>query len=137
MWYVIVREEGYALTGTLRTKEIPLRAHNEPLRTSECSRSVDRREGSGYNRRSMGITDKTWYVYLLQCADGTLYTGISVDPQRRLAQHNAGRGARYTRMRLPVRLLGSQAAGTQREAILLEKAIKRRSPPQKKKTFGV
>jgi putative endonuclease len=85
----------------------------------------------------MGRTDKTWYVYLLQCADGTLYTGISVDPHRRLAQHNAGRGARYTRTRLPVRLLGSQTAGTQRQAILLEKAIKRRTPTHKKKTFGV
>ena len=45
------------------------------------------------------------YVYLLECADGTLYCGWTTDPVMRLAVHNAGRGAKYTRSRLPVRLV--------------------------------
>jgi len=43
-----------------------------------------------------------WMVYILRCSDRTLYTGVTTDPVRRLKQHNAGTGARYTRARLPV-----------------------------------
>ncbi len=81
--------------------------------------------------------DRVWHIYLLECADGTLYTGISLDPQRRLLAHNAGRGSRYTRSRLPVRLLASKRVGTQREALLLERRIKHCSPAKKKETFGI
>ena len=49
------------------------------------------------------------WVYLLRCADGTLYCGWAVDVERRLAAHNAGRASRYTRSRLPVELAWSQA----------------------------
>ena len=80
---------------------------------------------------------KIWYIYLLQCADGTLYTGISLDPERRLQAHNAGRGSRYTRTRLPVRLLATKPVGTQRQALLLEKRVKRCSQARKRKAFGV
>ncbi len=80
---------------------------------------------------------RVWYVYLLECADGTLYTGICLDPQQRLMAHSAGRGSRYTRTRLPVRLLASKRVGTQREALLLERYIKRCSPARKRRTFGV
>ncbi len=80
---------------------------------------------------------RTWYIYLLECDDGTLYTGITVDPQRRLACHNAGRGARYTRTRLPVRLLSTQAVGSLREALLLERRIKRWAPQRKRAFFNV
>ena len=52
----------------------------------------------------------TYYIYILECADGTLYTGISTDPKRRLAEHNAGIGAKYTRSRLPVKLVYQEAA---------------------------
>ena len=51
-----------------------------------------------------------WHVYLVRCADGSLYTGITTDLGRRLAAHNAGKGAKYTRARLPVRLVWSEAA---------------------------
>ncbi|HLO03741.1 MAG TPA: GIY-YIG nuclease family protein [Symbiobacteriaceae bacterium] len=47
----------------------------------------------------------SWWVYLLECGDSTLYTGITNDVERRLAMHQAGRGARYTRGRGPLRLL--------------------------------
>ncbi|MDH4037964.1 MAG: GIY-YIG nuclease family protein, partial [Candidatus Krumholzibacteria bacterium] len=46
-----------------------------------------------------------WFVYILRCSDRTLYTGVTNDTDKRVADHNAGRGARYTRARLPVRLV--------------------------------
>ena len=49
-----------------------------------------------------------WYVYILECGDRTLYTGITTELQRRIAQHNAGKASRYTRSRLPVALLYSE-----------------------------
>ena len=68
------------------------------------------------------IVAKTWFVYVLHCADGTLYTGITTDTTRRVQEHNAGapRGARYTRSRRPVTLayresLPSRSAAAQRE----------------------
>lgn len=54
---------------------------------------------------------QTWHVYILRCADGTLYTGITTDLERRLKEHNSSdRGARYTRSRRPVRLAWSEEA---------------------------
>ncbi len=50
-----------------------------------------------------------WFVYMLRCNDGTLYTGITTDLSKRIATHNAGKGAKYTRARLPVILLWSAA----------------------------
>jgi putative endonuclease len=50
---------------------------------------------------------RIWFLYALQCADGTIYTGVSTDLARRVAQHNAGRGARYTAGRRPVRCVAA------------------------------
>ncbi len=66
-----------------------------------------------------------WFVYILRCADGTLYTGISNDVARRVDQHNLGRGARYTRGRLPVVLAWCEEAGCRADATRREAAIKR------------
>ena len=52
----------------------------------------------------------SFYVYVLRCADGTLYTGYTDDPERRARVHNAGKGAKYTRSRLPVELVYKSAA---------------------------
>ena len=74
-----------------------------------------------------------WSVYLLQCADGTLYTGIARDLSRRLAQHNgelAG-GPKYTRGRRPVQLVWSDAADDRSQALRREAAIKRLSREDK------
>lgn len=66
--------------------------------------------------------DKQWLVYVLECADGTLYTGICTDMERRLKEHNeSNKGARYTRSRRPVSVLHtephvSRSAASQREA---------------------
>ena len=64
-------------------------------------------------------------VYLLRCADGTLYCGWTVDVERRLAAHNAGRGSRYTRGRLPVELAWSQTHPDRTAAMREELRIKR------------
>lgn len=72
-----------------------------------------------------------YYVYLLRCADGTLYTGFTNDLARRLAVHNAGRGAKYTRSRLPVELVYWKNFPNKSSALKREYAIKRLSRAEK------
>ena len=66
----------------------------------------------------------TNYTYILRCADGTLYTGWTNDLARRVAVHQAGRGGKYTRARLPVELVYHEQFGTKREAMRREWEIK-------------
>ena len=66
-----------------------------------------------------------WFVYLIECRDGTLYTGVARDVERRIGEHNAGRGARYTRGRAPVQVVASSAAMEKRAAYRLEWSVKR------------
>lgn len=73
-----------------------------------------------------------WYVYLLQCRDGSLYTGIAVDVERRYAQHVAGKGARYTRAHPPERVLARFEYPDRSTASRAEYAIKQLSPAQKR-----
>jgi len=77
-------------------------------------------------------TAARWFVYLLECRDGSLYTGITTDVARRYAQHLAGKGARYTRSRPPVRLLGHFPHPDRASASRAEHAIKRLRPEQKR-----
>jgi predicted GIY-YIG superfamily endonuclease len=65
-----------------------------------------------------------WFVYVVRCADDSLYTGISTDVPARVAAHNAGRGARYTRARLPVRLVHVENKRSRSTALKREAAIK-------------
>jgi putative endonuclease len=65
-----------------------------------------------------------WFVYVVRCRDGSLYTGVSVDVDARISQHNAGRGARYTRSRLPVRLVHTERKRSRSTAQSREAAIK-------------
>lgn len=65
-----------------------------------------------------------WHVYVARCGDGTLYTGVTTDPARREAAHNAGRGAAYTRSRRPVRLVHLEPAGDRGTALRRERTIK-------------
>lgn len=67
----------------------------------------------------------TWWVYILRCADGTLYTGATNDLDRRLAAHNAGRGAKYTRARRPVALVYREEAADKSAALQREAALKK------------
>ena len=66
-----------------------------------------------------------WYVYILRCGDGTLYTGITDDIPRRLAAHRAGKGAKYTRGRGPLELVYQERVPDKSAAIRREAAIKR------------
>lgn len=66
-----------------------------------------------------------WFVYLIECADGSVYTGITTDVERRFGEHRAGTGARYTRSRVPVAVLGHFPCADRSEASRLEAAIKR------------
>jgi putative endonuclease len=66
-----------------------------------------------------------WHVYLLRCADGSLYTGVAKNLDQRLAKHNAGQGAKYTRGRRPVALVWSQVAESHGQALRHELLIKR------------
>ena len=77
-----------------------------------------------------------WHVYILRCADGTLYTGIAKDPARRLREHNAGSGARYTRSRLPVELVYEEKAADHGTALRREHEIKQLSAREKRKLIG-
>lgn len=72
-----------------------------------------------------------YYVYLLRCADGTLYTGFTNDLARRLAAHNAGRGAKYTRGRRPVELVYWESLSNKSSALRREYAIKQLPRRQK------
>lgn len=65
-----------------------------------------------------------WHVYIVRCADRTLYTGVAKDVAARVAAHNAGRGAKYTRARLPVKLVHSEEAADRGAALRREHAIK-------------
>ncbi len=75
----------------------------------------------------------TCYCYILECADGTYYTGWTTDPDRRLKQHNKGIGAKYTSMRLPVKLVYLEQLSNRTDAMKREIAIKKMRRVQKSK----
>ena len=65
-----------------------------------------------------------WWVYILRCADGTLYTGMAADVERRFRVHSRGRGAKYTRSRLPLELVYREECESRSAALRREAAIK-------------
>lgn len=73
------------------------------------------------------------FVYMLQCADGSFYTGWTTNLQNRLRVHNTGKGAKYTRSRLPVKLVYWETAENRSEALRREAQIKRLTHTQKKR----
>jgi predicted GIY-YIG superfamily endonuclease len=75
--------------------------------------------------------DNAWFVYIVRCADGTLYTGITNDLNRRCDQHNAGTASRYTRSRLPVVLVYQKSQGNRSVATKRELEIKALSRQKK------
>lgn len=66
-----------------------------------------------------------WTVYMLRCSDGSFYTGITNDLEKRLKRHQSGRGAKYTRCRRPVEVVHTEPAADRRSAMRREIAIKR------------
>jgi predicted GIY-YIG superfamily endonuclease len=83
-------------------------------------------------RRSSG----TWFVYILRCADATLYTGVTKDLARRTKQHNAGTASRYTRSRRPVEVVYQEPQRSQSLALRREAAIKKLTRRQKLALIG-
>jgi putative endonuclease len=81
-------------------------------------------------------TPMGWCCYILECADGTLYTGITNDLDKRLAAHNAGSAAKYTRARLPVRVVYTEAHPDRAAASRREIAIKRLPRAEKLRLSG-
>lgn len=80
--------------------------------------------------RKAAETDKN-YIYILECADGTLYTGWTNDLEKRVASHNSGAASKYTRTRTPVRMVYSENFETREEAMSREVRIKRLTRVQK------
>jgi len=81
--------------------------------------------------QSCAVGDKAWLVYLLECADGTMYCGVTNDLARRMKAHNEGKGAKYTRGRTPVKLIEVCIRLTKSEALKLEYQVKQQ--PRAKK----
>lgn len=75
---------------------------------------------------------RTWFVYLIECADGSIYTGVAVDVEARYAAHAKGKGARYTRSHPPARLLASEAHPDRSSASKAEYRIKQLTPAEKR-----
>lgn len=76
------------------------------------------------------------YCYIVECADGTYYTGWAVDPEKRVRVHNKGHGAKYTKMRLPVKLVYVEEQPDRKTAMKREIAIKRLGRDGKIKLIG-
>ena len=77
-----------------------------------------------------------WYLYILRCGDGTLYTGITTDVERRLEAHRQGRGAKYTRGRGPLELAYQEKCETHSEALKREYAVKQLTREEKEDLIG-
>lgn len=82
-------------------------------------------------RRNTSAPKEAWFVYILQCKDGTLYTGIAKDLQKRFQAHNNGKGAKYTRTRRPVSLHYQETCRGRTEALIREYEIKTYSRSKK------
>jgi predicted GIY-YIG superfamily endonuclease len=79
--------------------------------------------------------EKPWLVYIVKCSDGTYYTGITNDLAKRIAKHNAGRGAKYTRTRRPVYLMYAKPIGSMVDALKEERRVKKLTRAEKEKLF--
>jgi putative endonuclease len=84
----------------------------------------------------MSLKGSTHFVYIVRCADGSLYTGYALDPDAREKVHNSGKGAKYTASRLPVSLVYTEAFATRREALSREHQVKRLPRSQKESLFA-
>lgn len=117
---MILHEHGFQAEKEKETYLLPFFTVTDPRKTGKDTVLADQ---------------DRWFVYILRCADGTLYTGITKDIDRRLDQHNAGTASRYTRCRLPVRLEYQENQSGQSPALKRELAIKKLTRRQKEALF--
>ena len=82
------------------------------------------------------MMEATWHLYILRCGDGTLYTGITTDVEKRLEMHRSGKGAKYTRGRSPLELVYQEFCGSRSDALKRELAVKKLSREQKELLIG-
>jgi predicted GIY-YIG superfamily endonuclease len=82
---------------------------------------------------SLNSEAKSWFVYIVRCSDNSLYTGIAIDVEARVTQHNKGKGAKYTRSRSPVELVYTERLNQKGDALRREIVIKKLSSQQKRK----
>lgn len=80
--------------------------------------------------------EKRWQLYILRCGDGTLYTGIAVDAERRLVMHQKGTGAKYTRGRGPLTMVYCENCGSHSEALKREYAVKSLTHAEKERLIA-
>jgi putative endonuclease len=114
--------------GASRSRPIPL----PPYRRSAGSDfDIPPKIIFGYPQR-MPASTKPWFLYLIECRDGSVYTGIAVDVSARYAAHLAGRGARYTRSHPPRRLLAFVEYPDRSSASIAEHAVKQLTPHEKR-----
>jgi putative endonuclease len=99
--------------------------------------SESRADGPSCSQEARALQPSmAFYCYVLECSDGTYYTGWTTEPARRLRQHNHGRGARYTRSRLPVRMVYLEECPDRATAMKRERANKALSRSQKEKLIS-
>ena len=77
-----------------------------------------------------------WFIYIVRCADNTLYTGITTDVKRRVDEHNGGTGAKYTQGRRPVILVYTESTDSRSHALKREAIVKRLSKKEKEHLLG-
>jgi putative endonuclease len=80
----------------------------------------------------MSVIEKVWFVYVLECVNGRLYTGITTDLAKRLAAHKSGKGALFTRRNTPLRMLAATSCANRSEASKMEYRIKQLTAAQKR-----
>ena len=80
--------------------------------------------------------ENTWYLYILRCRDGSLYTGITTDVEKRLEAHRSGKGAKYTRGRGPLELVYREECGDHSAALKREIVVKALTREQKQALIG-
>ena len=96
---------------------------------------MERIKGAGAGAQNEEPENDIWHVYMVRCSDGTLYTGITNNLEKRIESHNSEKdGARYTRSRRPVKLVYAEQAGSRSAAAKLEYQLKK-LPLSKKKEF--
>lgn len=88
------------------------------------------------NELSTGSAGRNWFVYIVECGDGTFYTGITTDIERRIDEHNVGKGARYTRSRRPVVLRYQELQPDRSRASVREYRIKALSRLEKQELIA-
>ena len=87
------------------------------------------------NREAQGMSG-TWWVYMIECRGGKIYTGIAKDPEVRYRQHRSGQGAAFTRINPPVALLAKRPCGSRSDALKEEQALRRLTGKEKRAWAG-